>query len=213
MPSTMRMRQQNQGYRGGSRIGQRWRFIRLPVLLGCLAAPVMAQAASLSIIDTQGGSTTISASWYSNAFSVNGTSFPFTATDYTGSVTLPDTSSISITASSYDAGYGVTSGTLYFVPFAGSDQIVAKLVYSASNNGSIGTMIATLTDAAAESLGTVPLGTNASDIGVVGSTLSFDEPYWVQTFSVTAPLPEPDSAGMLLAGVVGLGLLARRRHA
>ncbi|HET8996727.1 MAG TPA: hypothetical protein VFN42_08665 [Acetobacteraceae bacterium] len=172
----------------------------------------MAHAASLTITDIMGVSTTISANYYSNAFSVNGTSFPFTATDYTGSVTLPDTSSISLTASSYDAGYGVTSGTLYFVPFAGSDQIVAKLVYSASNNGSIGTMLGTLTDAAAGSLGTVPLGTNASDIGVVGSTLAFDEPYWVQRFSVTAPLPEPASGGMLLAGVLGLGVLAQRRR-
>lgn len=160
---------------------------RASVLLGCLGMLDPARAAGLTVTVQQGSSITIEGNWYSNGFSVDGTSLPNTSTDYTGSVTLPDTSAVTFSVSSYDAGYGVSSGTLYFVPTAGSSQIIAELTYSASNSGVIGTMTATVVDSTAGSLGTVPGGTGSGQIGVIGDTLSFDEPYWLQTFTVARP--------------------------
>ncbi len=189
------------------------RLAWLSAVVGYLAAPVLAHAANIEITDTPGVSTTVAGGYFEDAFSAGGTVFSNASGYYAGTATLPDTSSISFSGSWDDTGLAVTFGTLYFVPFAGSNQIVAELVYTASNSGSTGTISGTVTDAAAAALGTVPTGTSAADIGVVGSSLAFTEPYSSNSFSVSAPVPEPGSAGMLVAGLLGLGLVARRRRA
>lgn len=63
-------------------------------------------------------------------------------------------------------------------------------------------------DQSGAALGRVPQGSGAF---APTATLFSDEPFTRASFMVSAPVPEPETWAMLLAGIGMLGVIARRR--
>lgn len=104
-----------------------------------------------------------------------------------------------------------TGGTLVF-DWGGLDLSINSVALSG------GTLASTQTDATPGNFSFGGLGAGTYTLAVNGTLVSNNNPVGYAQYSgsihaVAAPVPEPEHGAMLLAGLVGLGFLARRRNA
>lgn len=179
-------------------------------LLALCGVASSVQAAVVIFDDTVPGEITVTADDYEFGSTLNGNAFQV-GLGNTAVSTIAGEGPVTFAGSWIDEGLTATeSRTVYFVDAGDNNLVNAMLSFSRGSDGFwAGSISATFTSSAtAGGLGTVPFGTDPSNIHVVGSgDFYFDGPYMSGVVYTAVPAP----GALALVGMGGL-LVARRRR-
>lgn len=179
----------------------------LTALALALFVSVPAQAAYITIDDSDVNTITISAGDFEQGFYVNGTLLTI-GLGSGGSITLADGSVDSYSGSWIDLGATTAGNTNHF--FGLGTEVYSGIESSASTDGFYGSIVGAF---AGFDLGS-SYGPNPATRPQDGSAVDFSRPYLSARFiSEVAAVPEPGPIALLGAGLLCMALMRRKRAA
>jgi hypothetical protein len=169
-----------------------------------LGAPTLARAAFITIDDENGAGVIVSAGDFEFGFTVNGDQLS-DGIGSSGSDTIAAGTPVNFTGSYLDNGATPPQSAAIFVIAApGSADAIAELSYTAGTDGEFDNLSGSYITG---DLGAVPVGATTL---VQGDSFDFFLPFDANAL-VTTTVPEPISLTLLGTGILGLGVIRRRK--
>ena len=181
------------------------------VLIGLMFAlsPMAANAAFITIDDSDVDTITITAGDFEGCFFVNSVQLGGCGLYFPGSITLPDGQLHDFSGSWIDLGETPSIG-LTQLWFGIGAEILSGIEFYASTDGYYGTTTAVFTGFDPSRSYGLGSSVNPQD----GSARDFSQPFSKNTFiSEAARIPEPGALALFGIGLAGIGLFRRKKKA